>query len=112
MSNSLRVAKVTANDKPIFIAGILIALQNEDFENTYMNATSLKNLKWNFYPPSKITSGGGQKSVMYYNYGIFLFERVFNNSDTTDISHFFFSIFILNLCYIFYFLCELPYMMK
>lgn len=47
MSNSLRVAKVTANDKPIFIAGILIALQNEDFENAYMNATSLKNLKWN-----------------------------------------------------------------
>lgn len=47
MSNSLRVAKVTANDKPIFIAGILIALQNEDFEDAYMNATTLKGLEWN-----------------------------------------------------------------
>lgn len=47
MSNSLRVAKVTANDKPIFIAGILIALQNEDFENLYPQATTLKGLKWN-----------------------------------------------------------------
>ena len=47
MSNSLRVAKVTANDKPIFIAGILIALQNEDFENLYPQATTLKGLMWN-----------------------------------------------------------------
>lgn len=47
MSNSLRVAKVTANDKPIFIAGILIALQNEEFENLYTQAPTLKALKWN-----------------------------------------------------------------
>ena len=47
MSNNLRVAKVTANDKPIFIAGILIALQNEDFENLYPQATTLKGLMWN-----------------------------------------------------------------
>ena len=47
MSNSLRVAKVTANDKPIFIAGILIALQNEDFGNLYPQATTLKGLMWN-----------------------------------------------------------------
>lgn len=45
MSNNLRVAKVTANDKPIFVAGILIALQNEDFEREYTNATSLKSLE-------------------------------------------------------------------
>lgn len=42
MSNSLRVAKVTANDKPIFIAGILIALQDSDFEKMYDKALSLK----------------------------------------------------------------------
>ena len=47
MSINLRVAKVTANDKPIFIAGILIALQNEDFENLYPQATTLKGLMWN-----------------------------------------------------------------
>lgn len=45
MSNNLRVAKVTANDKPIFVAGILIALQNDDFECEYTNATSLKSLE-------------------------------------------------------------------
>ena len=45
MSNNLRVAKVTANDKPIFVAGILIALQNDDFEREYTNATSLKSLE-------------------------------------------------------------------
>lgn len=44
MSNKLRVAKVTANDKPIFIAGILIALQNPDFEKEYISATSLRSL--------------------------------------------------------------------
>ena len=47
MSNSLRVAKVTANDKPIFIAGILIALQNEEFEELYTQAPTLKALEWN-----------------------------------------------------------------
>ena len=44
MSEKLRVAKVTANDKPIFIAGILIALQDRDFENEYSSATSLRSL--------------------------------------------------------------------
>lgn len=44
MSNKLRVAKVTANDKPIFIAGILIALQNQDFEREYTASTSLRSL--------------------------------------------------------------------
>jgi hypothetical protein len=32
MSNKLRIAKVTANNKPIFITGILIALQDETFD--------------------------------------------------------------------------------
>ncbi len=44
MSNKLRVAKVTANDKPIFIAGVLIALKSHDFEHEYATATSLKSL--------------------------------------------------------------------
>lgn len=44
MSDKLRVAKVTANDKPIFIAGVLIALQDKDFEREYESATSLKSL--------------------------------------------------------------------
>ena len=44
MSDMLRVAKVTANDKPIFIAGILIALQSKDFEREYISATSLRSL--------------------------------------------------------------------
>ena len=44
MSDMLRVAKVTANDKPIFIAGILIALQNKEFEKEYISATSLHSL--------------------------------------------------------------------
>ncbi|MBO7683602.1 MAG: N-6 DNA methylase [Kiritimatiellae bacterium] len=44
MSNALRVAKVTANDKPIFIAGILIALQDADFERSYDRAVSLRML--------------------------------------------------------------------
>jgi len=44
MSNKLRVAKVTANDKPIFIAGILIALQDEDFSREYSSASSLRSL--------------------------------------------------------------------
>lgn len=44
MSDKLRVAKVTANDKPIFIAGILIALQDADFAAEYINATSLRSL--------------------------------------------------------------------
>lgn len=44
MSEKLRVAKVTANDKPIFIAGILIALQDPDFEQEYPSALSLRSL--------------------------------------------------------------------
>ncbi len=42
MSNKLRVAKVTANDKPIFIAGILIALNDAAFAHDYSSITSLK----------------------------------------------------------------------
>lgn len=44
MSEKLRVAKVTANDKPIFIAGILIALQDSDFEREYSSSNSLRSL--------------------------------------------------------------------
>lgn len=44
MSDKLRVAKVTANDKPIFIAGILIALQDPDFEREYSSSLSLRTL--------------------------------------------------------------------
>ncbi len=44
MSEKLRVAKVTANDKPIFIAGILIALQDADFEREYSYSNSLRSL--------------------------------------------------------------------
>ncbi len=44
MSNKLRVAKVTANNKPIFIAGILIALQDSAFEAEYQSATTLESL--------------------------------------------------------------------
>ena len=44
MSNKLRVAKVTANNKPIFIAGILIALQDKSFDDEYHAATTLESL--------------------------------------------------------------------
>jgi predicted RNA methylase len=44
MSDKLRVAKVTANNKPIFIAGILIALQDESFVSEYIHAVSLESL--------------------------------------------------------------------
>jgi type I restriction-modification system DNA methylase subunit len=44
MSNKLRIAKVTANNKPIFIAGILIALQDETFDAEYQTATNLVSL--------------------------------------------------------------------
>jgi len=44
MSNKLRVAKVTANNKPIFIAGILIALQDKTFDDEYQTATTLDSL--------------------------------------------------------------------
>lgn len=42
MSNKLRVAKVTASDKPIFIAGILIALNDSSFANDYSSISSSK----------------------------------------------------------------------
>ncbi|MDR0510391.1 MAG: hypothetical protein LBH06_04795 [Rikenellaceae bacterium] len=44
MNNNLRIAKVTANNKPIFIAGILIALQDEAFDAEYQTATTLGSL--------------------------------------------------------------------
>jgi hypothetical protein len=44
MSDKLRVAKVTANNKPIFIAGILIALQDKSFVSEYIYAASLESL--------------------------------------------------------------------
>jgi len=44
MNNKLRVAKVTANNKPIFIAGILIALQDKTFDDEYQTSTTLDSL--------------------------------------------------------------------
>jgi len=44
MSNKLRVAKVTAANKPIFIAGILMALQDESFNAEYEHATTVNSL--------------------------------------------------------------------
>lgn len=38
--NKLRTIKVTERQKPIFIAGILIALEDEDFARDYINLTS------------------------------------------------------------------------
>lgn len=40
MHDSLRAIKVTEKHKPLFIAGILIALQNEEFANDYSSFTS------------------------------------------------------------------------
>lgn len=42
MHNSLREIKVTEAHKPIFIAGILIALNDEDFSKSYLGLTSYK----------------------------------------------------------------------
>ena len=42
MHNSLREIKVTESHKPIFIAGILIALNDEDFSKSYSVLTSYK----------------------------------------------------------------------
>ncbi len=42
MHNSLREIKVTESHKPIFIAGILIALNDEDFSKSYSSLTSYK----------------------------------------------------------------------
>lgn len=44
MSDKLRVAKVTAANKPIFIAGILIALQDKAFNDEYEYATTTRSL--------------------------------------------------------------------
>lgn len=42
MHNSLREIKVTESHKPVFIAGILIALNDEDFSKSYSMLTSYK----------------------------------------------------------------------
>lgn len=42
MHNFLREIKVTEAHKPIFIAGILIALNDEDFSKSYSSLTSYK----------------------------------------------------------------------
>ena len=44
MSDKLRIAKVTAANKPIFIAGILIALQDKAFNDEYEYATTTRSL--------------------------------------------------------------------
>lgn len=44
MHNTLREVKVTEKDKPIFIAGILIALNDPDFVRDYPALTSFNNL--------------------------------------------------------------------
>lgn len=44
MHNTLREVKVTEKQKPIFIAGILIALNDRDFVNDYQNLTTFNNL--------------------------------------------------------------------
>ena len=47
MHNSLREIKVTEAHKPIFIAGILIALNDEDFSKSYSSLTSYKSVMQN-----------------------------------------------------------------
>lgn len=47
MHNSLREIKVTEAHKPIFIAGILIALNDEDFSKSYSSLTSYKTVMQN-----------------------------------------------------------------
>jgi 16S rRNA G966 N2-methylase RsmD len=44
MNKKLREAGVSANGKPIFVAGILIALQDETFDAEYQMATTLQSL--------------------------------------------------------------------
>ena len=44
MHNTLREVKVTEKQKPIFIAGILIALNDLDFVNDYQSLTSFNSL--------------------------------------------------------------------
>lgn len=47
MHSSLREIKVTEAHKPIFIAGILIALNDEDFSKSYSSLTSYKSVMQN-----------------------------------------------------------------
>lgn len=47
MHNSLREIKVTETHKPVFIAGILIALNDEDFSKSYSMLTSYKSVMQN-----------------------------------------------------------------
>ena len=42
--DSLRINKMTEKQKPLFIAGVLIALQDESFSNDYVNMTSFDTL--------------------------------------------------------------------
>lgn len=42
--NKLREIKVTERQKPVFIAGILIALENNDFSRTYTNLPSFRSV--------------------------------------------------------------------
>lgn len=44
MHEKLRQIKITEKDKPIFVAGILIALQNEDFRQIWNNINSFNSL--------------------------------------------------------------------
>jgi type I restriction-modification system DNA methylase subunit len=44
MHDSLRELAVTEQEKPVFIAGILIALKNDDFLREYLNAASFRSL--------------------------------------------------------------------
>lgn len=44
MHNNLRILKITEKDKPVFIAGILIALKDDDFVNNYQNQNSFRSL--------------------------------------------------------------------
>ena len=42
--DSLRINKMTEKQKPLFIAGVLIALQDDSFSNDYVNMTSFDTL--------------------------------------------------------------------
>ena len=44
MHDNLRILKITEKDKPVFIAGILIALKDDDFVNNYQNQNSFRSL--------------------------------------------------------------------
>lgn len=44
MHEKLRQIKISEKDKPIFIAGILIALQNQDFRSDWNNISKFSTL--------------------------------------------------------------------